>query len=143
VVFGKRYRGDTRRAGHRSITKHNDLAGIRRVPGPGLAEVATGRHRWVCGEGGPEGWRVPCEQSLLKAEHGTEVALLTFHRKARLPLQLGRIPAELIVRAKDQGDIGCLGLANWARTRSSKNEYAQLCMPPSQYRGVMLEKLPE
>ena len=46
-----------------------------------------------------------------KAKHGTEVALLTFHRKARLPLQLGRIPAELIVRAKDQGDIGCLGLA--------------------------------
>ena len=37
-----------------------------------------------------------------------EWGALTFHREARLPLELGRVAAELIVRAEDEGDFRCL-----------------------------------
>jgi hypothetical protein len=91
---------------------------------------------------------------------------LTFHRVARLPLELGRVAAEVGVRAEDEGDFGCffpiwsLELAayilreaniyqngGWVllsgEERKGERDNKQLCMPASQYRGVMLEKLPE
>jgi hypothetical protein len=32
----------------------------------------------------------------------------TLHRVARFPFELSRITAELIVRAEDEGDVGCV-----------------------------------
>jgi hypothetical protein len=33
---------------------------------------------------------------------------LTLHCEARLPLELGRVAAELVVRAEDDRDVGCV-----------------------------------
>jgi hypothetical protein len=33
---------------------------------------------------------------------------LTFHRVTRLPLELGRVTAELVVRTEDERNVGCV-----------------------------------
>jgi hypothetical protein len=38
----------------------------------------------------------------------TLACVLTFHRVTCLPLKLSRVAAELVVRAEDEGDVGCV-----------------------------------
>jgi hypothetical protein len=76
---------------------------------------------------------------------------LTLHGVTCLPLEFGRVAAEVGVCAEDEGNVGCTLVSNDSSpnpTREVHREeerkgYKQLCMPPSQYRGVILVKLPE
>jgi len=44
-----------------------------------------------------------------------ENGLLTFHRKARLPFELGRVAAEQVVCAKDEGKVRCVMVSTLRR----------------------------
>lgn len=71
----------------------------------------------------------------------------TLHRKTRLPLELGRVAPEEVVRAEDHWDVGfcqarCQPLS-FVPGRGAKRGGLQLCIPPICGSGVTLEKLPE
>jgi len=144
ILVSDARRREVRRAGAGGVAEDDNLVVGATVLGPDLAYVVDRVRRHVGGKGYPEGFGRAGQPVSATDMPGEEATHLPSSSSSATPARSscrGTCGA-----CRTRGECRLRLLVSGARPASEEDGEGgnkQLCMPPSQYRGVMLVKLPE